>query len=240
MQAPMIFTLLLDLEIHCRKSLQEVILTLNLPEDLAFDTHDFSFSLLVLRNSTPMGFGANHNQAFKSSRGSLFCVLNPDIRIDQNPFDALSLILRDSSVGVTAPMVLGISGAVEDSARRFPTFRKILQKLFFREWKSDYSLQRVPVDVDWVGGMFMFFRRSVFSPLNGFNERYFLYYEDVDLCARLNLAGLRAIVDPSVQVVHHAQHTSHRNLKYFRWHVGSLLRFLSSSEYRKLKRLNRL
>jgi N-acetylglucosaminyl-diphospho-decaprenol L-rhamnosyltransferase len=88
--------------------------------------------------------------------------------------------------------------------------------------------------------MFMVFNRAVFDQVGGFNERYFLYYEDVELCARLQLAGLRVVVKPGAQVVHHAQRSSHRNLKYLRWHVGSLLRFLTSSEYRQLKRLQRL
>lgn len=240
MQAAMVFSLLLDLERCCNSSLHEVILTLNLSEKLAFAEGEFSFPLLILRNSMPMGFGANHNQAFQSSTGDFFCVLNPDVRIDRNPFDALLDELCDSKVGVMAPLILGASGVVEDSARRFPTFSKILRKVFSRDWKSDYALQESSVEVDWVAGMFMLFRRSVFAHFNGFNDRYFLYYEDVDLCARMNLAGLRVVVDPTVHVTHHAQHSSHRSLKYLRWHVASLLRFLSSSEYRQLKRLKRI
>jgi N-acetylglucosaminyl-diphospho-decaprenol L-rhamnosyltransferase len=240
MQATMVWSLLLDLERYCNSTLEEVILTLNVPEELAFADAEFSFPLLILRNPTPMGFGANHNQAFQSSTGDFFCVLNPDVRIDRSPFDALLADLSDSKVGVTAPLVLGSTGVAEDSARRFPTFTKILGKVFSKEWKSDYTLTETQVDVDWVAGMVMLFRRSVFDQFNGFNEKYFLYYEDVDLCARMNLAGLRVVVDPTVQVIHHAQHSSHRSLKYLRWHVASLLRFLRSSEYRQLKRLKRI
>jgi GT2 family glycosyltransferase len=239
-QEAMISQLLLDLDRFCQNSLCEVILTSNLPEELSFQVADFSFPLHILNNSEIKGFGSNHNQAFHISRGDLFCVLNPDIRLTSNPFDGLSHCLTASSIGVVAPKIVGPSGAVEDSARRFPTFKKILRKVISKHWTSDYSLLDKPVDVDWVGGMFMLFRRNVFEKISGFNERYFLYYEDVDVCARLNLAGLRVVVNPSVQVVHHAQHSSHRNLKYLRWHVGSLLRFLTSSEYRQLKRLGRL
>ena len=232
--------LLNDINQHCKESKIEFILTLNVEEELPFGINDFSFSIKIIKNMYPIGFGANHNQAFAMATGFYFCVVNPDIRIDKNPFAELSLGLRDSTVGVIAPLVLGVSGNVEDSARRFPTFTKILRKVFSRHWTSDYPLQDKPVDVDWVGGMFMLFRRAVFAQFNGFNERYFLYYEDVDLCARMNLAGLRVVVNPAVQVVHHAQHSSHRSLKYLRWHLGSLLRFLTSVEYRQLKRLNRI
>jgi hypothetical protein len=94
--------------------------------------------------------------------------------------------------------------------------------------------------VDWVAGMFMLFAKKTFERLNGFNERYFLYYEDVDICARLNLAGLKVMVNPAARVVHYAQHSSHRSLKYLRWHISSLYRFLTSHEYRQLKQLGRI
>jgi N-acetylglucosaminyl-diphospho-decaprenol L-rhamnosyltransferase len=71
--------------------------------------------------------------------------------------------------------------------------------------------------------------------LHGFDERYFLYYEDVDLCGRLCLAGLRVVVCPDSQVVHHAQRSSRRSLKYLRWHLASMLRFFLSPVYRQLK-----
>jgi GT2 family glycosyltransferase len=239
-QMSLVLQLMHDLQMYHDSQALELILTLNIPETTNFDAGLFSYPIVVIRNESPKGFGANHNQAFQASHGDFFCVLNPDIRLTSNPFDGLSVCLAAPNIGVVAPKIVGPSGAAEDSARRFPTLTKILRKVFSRHWTSDYSLLDKPVDVDWVGGMFMLFRRSIFEKLNGFNERYFLYYEDVDLCARLNLAGLRAVVNPSIQVVHHAQHSSHRNLKYLRWHVGSLLRFLTSSEYQQLKRLNRL
>jgi GT2 family glycosyltransferase len=239
-QCDIVSQLLCDINLHCKNSTIEIILTLNVPEALSFNVSDFRFPIRIINNCSPIGFGANHNQAFKISKGDFFCILNPDIRISSCPFDILLTGLGGPLAGVIAPKILGHSGLVEDSARRFPTFKKILRKLFSRHWKSDYALVGKLVDVDWVGGMFMVFSRTVFARMEGFNECYFLYYEDVDLCARLNLAGLRVIVDPSVHVVHHAQHTSHRSLKYLRWHVGSLLRFLNSSEYRQLKRQNRL
>lgn len=239
-QMHLIRNLMQDIATHCVNRSLELILTLNTSEDLGIDPKEYLYPITVIRNEHPKGFGANHNQALCSSIGDFFCVLNPDIRLENCPFDALASGVSAPGVGIIAPKVLGVTGGVEDSARRFPTLTKILRKVFSRDWKSDYALQDTPVDVDWVGGMFMLFRRSVFAQFNGFNERYFLYYEDVDLCARMNLAGLRVVVNPAVQVVHHAQHSSHRSLKYLRWHLGSLLRFLTSVEYRQLKRLNRI
>jgi GT2 family glycosyltransferase len=187
-----------------------------------------------------MGFGANHNQAFKSSHGDYFCILNPDIRLLDCPFPVLIESLKKAGVGVVAPLVLSPVGSIDDSARHFPSFKKIFLKLFTRRWTSDYALNNDPINVDWVAGMFMLFTKKTFEHLNGFNERYFLYYEDVDICARLNLAGLKVMVNPAARVVHYAQHSSHRSLKYLRWHISSLYRFLTSHEYRQLKQLGRI
>lgn len=239
-QADMVRELLVDINNVCHDCSLEVILTLNLPESLNLNTCDFSFPVLMHSNAIPKGFGENHNQAFRLASGDYFCVMNPDIRLNRNPFEALLASSVDSGIGMVAPVVLGADGAPEDSARHFPTFTKILKKIFTKSWTSDYVMQDKPIDVDWAAGMFMLFPRSVFERIKGFNERYFLYYEDVDICARLHLAGLRVVVCPAARVVHHAQHSSHRSLKYLRWHLTSLIRFLTSPEYRQLKRSHRL
>ena len=91
---------------------------------------------------------------------------------------------------------------------------------------------------DWVAGMCMGFRQDVFRMLGGFDEAYFLYYEDVDLCSRVWLSGKKVCVQQQYQVIHQAQRESHRNLRYMKWHVSSILRFLTSSVYRKVKKLH--
>ena len=239
-QMDLITQLMQDIEGHCRGTAIELLVTLNTPENFQHEASRFSYPVTVIRNTVPKGFGANHNQAFQHATGDYFCVMNPDIRLHNNPFDVLQSLLQDATIGVAAPVVLGPSGAVEDSARIFPTLSKIIGKMFTKNWSSDYVWGQSPVDVDWVAGMLMMFSRPVFERMQGFDERHFLYYEDVNLCARLHLAGLRVVVCPSCQVVHHAQRHSHRHLKYFRWHVASLFRYLCSAEYCQLQHLHRL
>jgi GT2 family glycosyltransferase len=96
---------------------------------------------------------------------------------------------------------------------------------------SDYPVTDIPFFPDWVGGMCMVFPVAVFKQLGGFDQRYFLYYEDVDLCGRLKLSGYHAVVCPQATVIHHAHRSSHRQLKYLRWHLASMLRFFLSSVY---------
>jgi GT2 family glycosyltransferase len=85
--------------------------------------------------------------------------------------------------------------------------------------------------VDWVGGMFMLLRRDVFETLGGFDERYFLYYEDVDLCARLWSAGMRVMQLRQVSVIHLARRSSHRSLRYLVIHLVSMSRYFLSGSF---------
>jgi len=233
-QMRLISGLMQDIQTYCTHLKIELILTLNLDEPLSFQISDFFYPIKIIRNLVPRGFGANHNQACDKASGQYFCVINPDIRFDADPFSSLLANLNNPTVGVIAPLVVGPKGDVEDSARRFPTPSIILSKVFGQRKQVDYSLNDQLSAPDWVGGMFMLFHRQVFQQLDGFDERYFLYYEDVDLCGRLQLAGYRVAVCPGSQVVHHAQRSSHRSLKFLRWHMASMLRFFLSPVYRQL------
>jgi len=234
-QAGLIDNLLRDIELNCRTESFEFILTLNLDETLPFALDAFSFPVKLIRNASPLGFAANHNQAFAHAKCPYFCVLNPDIRLLADPFPALLDCLKDPIVGVVAPLVVGEEGAIEDSARHFPTPLKILCKLFGGCKGSDYLIGNELLHPDWVGGMFMLFSRDVFARVGGFNQRYFLYYEDVDLCARLRLLDYEATLCPQAKVIHNAQRSSRRHINYFRWHLSSMLRFFSSSVFWRLQ-----
>ena len=234
-QIDLIKNLLDDILRHCRASRFELILTLNVDELLPFSLDNYFFPIKIIRNPSPQGFGANHNQAFKHASGQYFCVMNPDIRLSSNPFQRLLSCLVDSSAGVAAPVVLGVDGVIEDSARRFPSPLKIICKVFGKCRGSDYPVADAPIFPDWVGGMCMVFPSPVFREIGGFDQRYFLYYEDVDICGRLMLSGYKSVVCPQVTVVHHAQRSSHRNLKYLRWHLASMMRFFLSPVYWRLQ-----
>jgi GT2 family glycosyltransferase len=207
----------------------EVLLTINVAEPLPFRPDSFRFPVKLILNPEPRGFGANHNAAFRQSGGGYFCVLNPDIRFDSDPFPALRQALENETVGVAAPVVLSPAGEIEDSARKYPTFLSVSKKAFARSPTLDYVIGDEPFSPEWVAGMFMLFRREVFARAGGFDERYFLYYEDVDLCRRLNRLGYRAQLVPAARVVHDARRHSHGNLRHLLWHLASLLRYLSSS-----------
>jgi len=220
-QGELVAALLGDLAAKVRTPF-EVLLTINVPETLPFDPARSGLALRVLTNTRQKGFGANHNDAFRESRGRHFCVLNPDIRLERDPFPALIDCLNDRSVGVVAPVIRDPAGGVEDNVRSFPTPWTILHKAMFGGGLDHAIGSEYP---DWVAGMFMLFPRDVFDRIGGFDERYFLYYEDVDLCARLAAEGRKVRVCHAVSATHAARRESRRSLRYMRWHLSSMLRF---------------
>jgi N-acetylglucosaminyl-diphospho-decaprenol L-rhamnosyltransferase len=233
-QAALVSELLNDIQKHCHEISLEVILTVNVPEDLPDSFGDFSFPLKVIHNVSPLGFGENHNRAFRRAAGNFFCIINPDIRIDSNIFPVLLNSLQDDSLGIVAPLVVDGDGAIEDSARRFPTPLKILCKTTGRCTGSDYEIQGAPIYPEWVGGMFMVLRREVYEEMGGFNQKFFLYYEDVDLCARVWLKKLRVALIPEVRATHVARRSSHGNIRYLLIHIQSMMRFFLSLTFLKV------
>lgn len=233
-QARLVETLLADLSKQVELPI-EVLLTLNVAERLPFGAADFNFPLHIVENDEPRGFGANHNAAFRRSRAELFCVLNPDIRLETDPFARLRGEMEaDPSLAACAPLIVTPAGELEDSLRRFPTPWFILRKALGAASKHDYPLTRGAIHPDWVAGMFILCRRGVFQALGGFDERYFMYYEDVDFCARLKLAGLRLAVFPDVRAIHDARRASRSSLRHLRWHLAGMLRFFLSASAARL------
>lgn len=225
--------LLDDLKRHSEVGNLRVTLTLNIPEQLPFGPAGFPFPVQIFTNSEPKGFGANHNAAFNKFQGDaeLFCVINPDIRIHADVFEMLMQCLSQGRVGVVAPLVQNSQGLIEDNARVLPTPWTILKKACGCDVPPMLAPGGDCREVDWVAGMFMLFPQEVFARLGGFDNRYFLYYEDVDLCCRLYLAGYTVGVAPAAVVEHDAQRDSHRKLRYFRWHLASISRFFLSQAF---------
>ena len=203
--------------------IEKVILTLNIPEaiDAPFDSR-----LQLIENPFPKGFGANHNQAFSFCDSQFFCVLNPDISFSNNPFSLLIQSSSDSGIGLVAPMVKNLDGGTEDSVRKFISPFSILRRGLFGS-QDGYVFQEDDPNffAEWVGGMCMLFKSPAYSGVDGFDEAYFMYVEDVDICTRLWRSGYKVLVCPSTVVLHEARRASRKNLQHLRWHIAGLFRY---------------
>jgi GT2 family glycosyltransferase len=221
-QHSLVDALIADLAGAESPELARVILTQNLPETPPSTKGRRSPTVEVVRNRTPMGFGMNHNAAFRKCDTEFFAVVNPDIALMGNPFPVLVNALR-AGAGVAAPAVLEPDGRIADTARSLITPWELIRRRL-----PTYS---PPASPRWFAGMFLLFRSDAFASVNGFDEGFFMYCEDFDICARLRLASWPLAFVPQVQVVHAAQQLSHRSLRHFRWHISSLARMWSSANF---------
>lgn len=222
-QGEMVAALLRDLA-GCA-AVHQVLLTQNIPEPEIDCPASLRPRLVLIHNDRPKGFAANHNQAFRQCKTILFAVVNPDIRLGPDPFPQLIETAMEDGCGLASPSVRNPEGTIEDSARCFPTPIRLLAKLLDLGDGRYVVVDKVPVAVEWTAGMFQVFRADVFRDLNGFDEGYFLYYEDVDICVRLWQTGRRVMFLPGISVIHAAQRASRRRPRYMAWHLSSMARY---------------
>lgn len=204
---------------------RQIVITQNIPE---VTRHKGEDRVSVRVNRRPMGYGANHNAALANSTSAFFCILNPDIRLEGNPFPDLLVRMEENLVAASAPCIVRPNGECEDSARRFPTpFGLIGKGLGLSNGTYSTSVERQ--NPDWLAGMFLFVRAKVFRNVGGFDEKYFLYYEDVDLCWRLRRAGYKVSQVQTARAIHQARRASRGDWQHARWHLASMARFLRRS-----------
>ena len=211
-------------------SVARVVLTLNLPEPApAPPPGGWPFALQLLHNRKPAGFGANHNRALAGAPEALVGVLNPDVVLlaGADPFAALVQVAAQPGVGCAYPVQVDAHGVVQDSERALPTPAAL--------WRRR-ALGQAEQRTDWVNAACLVLPQPVWQAIGGFDEAYFMYCEDVDLCLRLRLAGL-ALVRAPAQVLHAGTRASHLRWSHLRWHVRSLLRLWCSPVYRQARRL---
>jgi GT2 family glycosyltransferase len=168
----------------------------------------------VIALSDNRGFGAGCNAGWKEGEAPYVLFLNPDASIDAESLGRLVTVLEDDrSVGLVGPHILEADGSLAYSQRRFPRLRSTYARALFLHrvfeqaaWADE--LIRDPAaygqvaSPDWVSGACMLVRRSVLEEVGGFDERFFLYCEDKDLCRRIRAAGHDVRYEPGATVRH--------------------------------------
>jgi GT2 family glycosyltransferase len=174
--------------------------------------------ITVVRNPVNAGFGTAVNQAVRTSDAPLVWLLNPDCDVEPGAFATLSGVLRRNDMcAIAAPQLLNADGSVQASARGEPSMstglfgrHSLLARLLPRAGASRRNLPAADLvregaestPVDWVMGAAMLIRRDRFEAVGGFDERYFLYWEDADLCRRLRDIGFTIRYVPGARVRH--------------------------------------
>lgn len=230
--------LLADIDQWSSAELSEVFVTRNLANEPIRVPKGLAFPVRLIDSPAPRGFGANHNAALALCRSAWFGVLNPDLWLRE---DALGPLLAEARPGsaLLCPRVLEPDGREADSARELPTTARIAGRVLARltARRPSVASHADAAPAEWFAGMFMLLRTDALRAVGGFDERYFMYCEDVDLCARLRLAGWALQQVRSVSVVHDARRASRRSPRHLTWHLTSLARLWASPAYREYRAL---
>lgn len=227
-QLALIRPLLEQLDRFSGTSTAKVVLTMNIPEPDVLAGLEWRFPVERIENASPKGFGANHNQAFERCETPWFLVLNPDIRFDG---DVLAPLIAQAApeAGLLTPRILEPGKNTPEQHREIITPLEIVTRR-----RPGYVRPAVPA---WIPGLFMLFRSDTYRQIGGFDERFFMYGEDFDICARTQLAGWKLQVGEDLLARHEAQRASRSSKKHLYWHVTSLLKVWTSVAFWRYRRL---
>lgn len=159
--------------------------------------------LKILENQSNVGFGQACNLAAKESNGEILFFLNPDTELKTSNVDDLVKAFVDPNLGIVAPVLVMASGAIQpwSAGKTITPWRTLLNNLGDKQ-DDFFQKQIMPSEADWVSGGAFAIRKKTFLECGGFDEKFFLYFEDIDLCKRLRSLGKKIIILSSVKVLH--------------------------------------
>lgn len=159
-------------------------------------------------NQQNLGFGKAHNQVLKKLNSQYILILNPDVEVKKGDISKILEFMEENpEVGAATPEIILSNGKVDLTAHRgFPTPWASFKYFIFGD-DSLYHLTNQDLtkihEVDAITGAFLLTRKSVLDKVGGFDEDYFMYAEDIDLCFRIKKAGYKIMYLPTVKVLHH-------------------------------------
>lgn len=183
-----------------------------------------------------LGFGHN-NIVFEYCKSELlmndqdyFLVVNPDLVSTSIMIKKLVSMMAASNTKIAGVNLIkdSIHTIYDNSVRSFPTLIQFIKSFLGMDSTIiDKSLVKKEQKVDWIAGYFLAFKSSHYAKLKGFDERYFMYCEDIDICFRSKQQGEPIVFFPQIKMQHLAEHANRRIFsKHFYWHVTSVIRFL--------------
>lgn len=194
----------------------EVFVVDNNPKDKTVEMVKKEFpSVNLIVNTKNLGFAKANNQAISKSRGEFVMLLNPDTEIiDNSLIEMVNFLEKREDIGVLGPKLLNSDKSWQPSTRRFPTplnqlvilFKlhhifprlKIYRKYLMRDF--DGKSER---EVDQIMGAAFLIRREVIKKIGALDERYFIWFEEVDYCKMVKEAGWKVYYNPEFKIIHH-------------------------------------
>jgi GT2 family glycosyltransferase len=221
----------------------EIIIIDNASGDEGAETIREKFSdVILIKSGKNLGMGGGNNLGIKKAKGDYILILNPDIFVNHGAIKKLyDYIKEDKSIGLLAPKLLNPDGSLQYSCfRDFNFFTPVLRRTFLGKIFTDSVDKFLMKDfdhneikkVDWVMGSCFVIKKELMDELGGFDERFFMYFEDTDLCRRLRQAGYKIIYYSETAATHDHARASADNPWYFfmfnkmsRAHIASWIKY---------------
>lgn len=202
----------------------EVILIDNASEDSTVEIVRKKFPQIILKeNLENVGFAAAVNQAVSNSKGKYILLLNPDAVLKDNFVNGLfSFVNKTPDASIIGVKIVDGNNKHQPSAWKNVSFFTLLVEMLL---PYDASIKLVtespntPALVENVSGACMLIRRDTFQTLGGFDERFFLYYEEIDFCKRVKQKGYKIYYNPDLEVIHFAAKSSSNDPEVFFFHL---------------------
>ncbi len=193
----------------------EVFVVDNVSRDGSAEMVEKEFpEIKLIRSDINLGFAGANNKAFPLATGRYIVLLNSDAFLKPMALRrSIDYMDSEPGIGLGGARLIGADGSWQASCRMFPSplndflslsglATKFPKSRFFGRQDHTWASQDVPADADWVPGAYSIIRRSVLDEVGHFDEQFFLYYEEVDLCKRIKQAGYVVRYWPDVVVVH--------------------------------------
>jgi len=191
----------------------------------------------IIGNSRNGGFGWGHNKVLNEINSKYHVVINPDIVLKQDSISALVKQLeKDSSVVMCTSKILNEDGTEQFLPKKSPKLKYLfggrLERLggVFKKLRAEYTMKNAnittPIEIEFCTGCFFVIRTEVLKKLNGFDDRFFMYFEDADLSRRAKKYG-KIVFYPDIEVIHLWERASAKSIKLFLVHTVSMFKYFS-------------
>lgn len=166
----------------------------------------------LIENTRNAGFAGGCNLGAKSAKGDYILFLNNDAKLSNNPLPKMLEVFNShDQTGIVGGLLVNHNGSLQRSYGSFYTVPNVAYLLFAGESGELKRFQGKEItETDWVSGGFMLVKRDVFEKVKGFNESYFMYIEDMDLCYRIKKAGFKIFNTPFAKVEHLGQGSTNK------------------------------
>jgi len=191
-------------------------------------------SVEYIYSNKNIGFGKGHNSILHklTSENKYHLILNPDVRFHPEILEKLVLKMESNeSFSMIAPRVLNSNNELLHTARRYPSLFELIFRFLgiFKKFtiRGEYKNQnhKKSFSPDFVQGSFMLFKTEDLLRLEGFDERYFMYMEDVDICRKIDLSGKRKLYFPATEIIHTHRKGSSKEFRLFFIHISSIIKY---------------